>query len=566
MASKRIERRRCDAPLIVPALHPVLARVYGARGVRDADALDDALGALLHWQALGGIEQAAALLADAVRADRRIVVIGDFDADGATSAALAVGVLRAFGARHVDFLVPNRFEYGYGLTPEIVELARQRLAPDLIITVDNGVSSHAGVAAARAHGIRVIVTDHHLPGATLPDADAIVNPNLTGDPFPSKALAGVGVVFYLMLALRAALGDGPKLADWLDLVAVGTVADVVPLDRNNRILVAQGMKRIRAGRCRPGITALLRAAGKDPARACSSDIAFAVGPRLNAAGRLDDMSVGIACLLAADDAQAAALAAKLDALNVERRDIERQMHDDALRALDRLPQHPGERAPAVCLFDPSWHQGVIGIIASRVKDRLHRPVVAFARGGDGELKGSARSIAGFHVRDAFDTVAARHPQLLSKFGGHAMAAGLTLAEHDYEAFVAAFERVARERLDADALAEVLWTDGALGPDELCLDLAEALRDGGPWGQGFPEPCFDGVFEVVDRRTVGERHLKMRVQPPGERRAFDAIAFNTPADLLGRGGVPRARLVYRLDVNEWRGDRRVQLVVEHLEPF
>lgn len=565
--TRRIERRPCppgDAPTRV---HPVVARVYRARGVLDDDTLDDALERLEHWQALGSIERAAAMLADAVIADQRILIVGDFDADGATSAALAVGVLRACGATHVDFLVPNRFDYGYGLTPEIVELAAERFDPELLITVDNGVSSHAGVAAANARGMRVIVTDHHLPGATLPDAAAIVNPNLNDDAFPSKALAGVGVVFYLMLALRRELDQrghtAPRLADWLDLVALGTVADVVPLDRNNRILVAQGLKRIRAGRTRPGIAALLRVAGRDPARACAADFAFAVAPRLNAAGRLEDMSLGIACLLTDDDAEADRLAARLDALNLERRDIEREMHDEANRILERTRVDAKSAPIGVCLYEPAWHQGVIGIVAARVKEQLHRPVVAFARSGPGELKGSARSIPGFHIRDALDTVAARHPDVLKKFGGHAMAAGVSIAESDYSAFAAAFDQVARERLDGAALEQVLVTDGELSPDELCLELADALRDGGPWGQGFPEPLFDGVFELLECRTVGERHLKLSVQPPGVRRRFDAIAFNTPADagVAGR----RSRLVYRLDVNEWRGNRRVQLIVEHLEP-
>ncbi|MFN2300662.1 MAG: single-stranded-DNA-specific exonuclease RecJ [Gammaproteobacteria bacterium] len=565
MAWKRIERRAAGPVVAFPGLHPVLARVYAARGIADATEIDDALGALAHWAALGSIDRAVALLVDALGANQRILVVGDFDADGATSAALTVGVLRAFGATHVDFLVPNRFEYGYGLTPEIVALASEKFSPDLIVTVDNGVSSHAGVDAAHARGIKVLVTDHHLPGRTLPAADAIVNPNLADDGFPSKALAGVGVVFYLLLALRNALGavgEAVRLADWLDLVAVGTVADVVPLDHNNRILVAQGLKRIRAGRCRPGITALLRAAGRDPARACASDIGFGVAPRLNAAGRLEDMSVGIACLLADDAESAAGLAAQLDTLNVERRDIERQMHEQALDALQRLPAEAS--AAGVCLYEPGWHQGVVGIVASRVKEKLHRPVIAFARSGPGELKGSGRSIPGFHIRDALDTIAARDPALLQRFGGHAMAAGLSLAERDFDAFARAFDAVAAERLDAAALEQVLWTDGPLDPDELCLELADALRDGGPWGQGFPEPVFDGLFEVVERRVVGQYHLKLRVQPPGLRRVFDAIAFNTPAERLG-SGAGHARLVYRLDVNEWRGNRRVQLVVEHLEP-
>lgn len=565
---RRIERRPCPA-VRLPALHPVLARVYAARGIDDAAALDDALETLAHWNTLGGVEAAASLLADALADGRRILIVGDFDADGATSAALAVGVLRAFGAAHVDYLVPNRFEFGYGLTPEIVALAAERFTPDLLVTVDNGVSSHAGVAAAQARGMQVIVTDHHLPGRSLPAADAMVNPNLPDDAFPSKALAGVGVIFYLMMALRRELDArdwferhsiaAPRLSDWLDLVALGTVADVVPLDRNNRVLVAQGLKRIRAGRCRPGITALLERAGRDPSTAGAAAIAFAIAPRLNAAGRIEDMSSGIACLLADDAVEAGRLAARLDELNLERRGIERQMHDEALAILERL--HLGEPPVGVCLYEPDWHQGVVGIVAARVKEKLHRPVIAFARSAPGELKGSARSIPGFHIRDALDTVAARNPELLQRFGGHAMAAGLSLAEDDYAGFAAAFDAVARERLDAGTLEQVLLTDGELTADEMCLELAELVRDGGPWGQGFPEPTFDGVFDLVERRVVGERHLKLKVQPVGVKRAFDAIAFNTARD----AGGDRARMVYRLDVNEWRGNRSVQLVVEHLEP-
>ncbi len=561
--SPRIERRTVgDASALPAAIHPVLRRVYAARGVTTADALDDSLASLAHWDRLGGIEAAADRLAAAIERQDRVVVVGDFDADGATACALACSVLHAAGARTVEPLVPNRFEYGYGLTPEIVALAHERHAPGLIVTVDNGISSHAGIAAARARGVAVIVTDHHLPGVTLPDADAIVNPNLPGDAFPSKSLAGVGVVFYLMLALRDRFAGAAslRLADWLDLVAVGTVADVVTLDTNNRILVAQGLKRIRAGRCRPGLTALLRQAGRDPAEATATDIAFAVAPRLNAAGRLEDMSLGIACLLTDDAAAAAEMAARLDSINRERREIEHGMHEEALKALARLD--PGERDPVgVCLFDPGWHEGVIGILAGRVKERLHRPVVAFARTAGGGLKGSARSIPGFHIRDALDTIAARHPDLLHKFGGHAMAAGLSLAEPDLEAFRTAFDAVARERIPPVGLARVLMTDGELGADEIGLDLATLLREAGPWGQGFPEPMFDGTFEVVERRIVGERHLKMRVRPVDSRHTFDAIHFRPP-DAMLESRAQRVRLVYKLDVNEWRGKRSVQLVVEH----
>src|SRR5690606_14779814 len=551
---KHIRRRESvDAQTAFSSVvHPALAKIYLSRGIGSEEHLVNELVRLSAPNSFKGLRAAAGLIADSIEREEHILIVGDFDADGATSCALSVLALRAMGAAHVDFLVPNRCEHGYGLTPESVAVAAQR-TPDLIITVDNGISSIEGVDAANSAGIRVLITDHHLPGSALPKAAAIVNPNQPQCEFPSKCLAGVGVIFYVLSALRSELRErgwfekqnrsAPNLADFLDLVALGTVADVVPLDRNNRILVAQGLKRIRAGRARPGIRALLAVAGRDATRATASDIAFAIAPRLNAAGRLEDMTLGIECLLTDDEDRARALAQRLDQLNAERRDIEREMHDEARRILERTRL---ANAPVgVCLYEPSWHQGVIGIVAARVKEQLHRPVVAFARTGDGELKGSARSIPGFHVRDALDTVAARHPDVLKQFGGHAMAAGVSIAERDYAAFAEAFDAVARERLDVDALEQVLVTDGELTPDELCLDLADALRDGGPWGQGFPEPSFDGMFELVECRTVGERHLKLRVQPPGIRRQFDAIAFNTPADYPAGS---RARLVYRLDVN------------------
>ena len=542
-----------------PWMHPVLARVYAARGITSPEQLQDRLEQLEHWQSLGGISEAAELLKAAIGKRQKIVVIGDFDADGATASALAVRVLAQLGA-DVNFLVPNRFEYGYGLTPAIVDLACERFAPAVIMTVDNGVSSHEGVAAAKARGIRVLITDHHLAGETLPEADVILNPNLTGDAFPSKCLAGVGVVFYLLLALRQVMGADVAMSDALDLVALGTVADVVPLDRNNRILVAQGLRRIRAGRCRPGITALLREAGRDPSEATAADLAFAVAPRLNAAGRLEDMAIGIECLLSDDPVTAQRLAASLSLLNQERREIEQDMQAEAMRVVDRLPSAEGP--VGVCLFDPSWHQGVVGIVASRIKERLHRPVIAFARSGGGEIKGSARSINGFHVRDALDTVAARHPALLQKFGGHAMAAGLSLREQDYEPFAKAFDEVARERLDDTALEQRILSDGELTPAEMELALAEAIRAGGPWGQGFPEPLFDGEFNVIECRVLQTRHLKMRVQPVGSRRTFDAIAFGADQAMLD--STPnKIRILFKLDVNAWQGNRHLQLLVERM---
>jgi single-stranded-DNA-specific exonuclease len=569
--NRRIVRRAAvaipgDLP---PELPELLRRVYGARDVSSGAELDYSLGRLISPQQLGGLDAAARLLAETLDAGGRILVVGDFDADGATSCALCVRALRAMGARDVHYLVPNRFEYGYGLTPEIVAVAG-RLQPALIMTVDNGIASVAGVAAARAAGMRVLITDHHLPGETLPAADAIVNPNLPGERFPSKALAGVGVAFYVMLALRAHLRTSgwygrrgmaePNLAQWLDLVALGTVADVVPLDRNNRILVQQGLARIRAGACVPGIRALLETGGRNPARAVAADLGFAVGPRLNAAGRLDDMSLGIECLLTDDRSAAQAMAAQLDALNRDRREIESDMQAQALAALEQLALGSSCLPTGLCLYDPGWHQGVIGILAARIKERVHRPVIAFARSGADEIKGSARSIPGLHIRDALDAVAARHPALIRKFGGHAMAAGLTLAEADFAAFAAAFDAEVARHLDADALECVLVSDGTLEAADFCLDTAQALRDAGPWGQGFPEPLFDGEFAIIEQRVVGERHLKLVVRAGDAR--LDAIAFNTgpvPADCR------HARLAYRLDVNEFRGQVSPQLRVEYLEP-
>jgi len=575
-------------PLIVPRevgkeppawagqLHPVLARVYAARGVGSADELEYALRGLLPATVLAGMETAVGLLEQALEKRWRILVVGDFDADGATSTALALRALRALGGAAVDYLVPNRFEYGYGLTPEIVAVAAER-RPDLIITVDNGISSIAGVAAARERGIRVLVTDHHLPGAELPAADAIVNPNQPGDTFASKNLAGVGVIFYVMLALRAHLrGHGwfarrgiaePNLAQFLDLVALGTVADVVPLDHNNRVLVAQGLARIRSGNCCAGITALLEVAGREPRRLVASDLGFTVGPRLNAAGRLDDMSHGIECLLADAPGEARRLAGELDRLNRERREIETRMREEALAAVAAMEGEEASDRLGVTLFREDWHQGVVGLVASRIKERLHRPVIAFAPGGDGdELRGSARSVPGVHIRDLLDTIAARHPGLLIKFGGHAMAAGLSLLRPDLEAFDTAFNRELARLVSLEDLRGRIRSDGVLDASELSLDLAQRIREGGPWGQGFPEPLFHGEFEVLSQRPVGgDRHLKLQLGLPGVEQLLDAIAFNVEADLL-ESPLTRVLVVYRLDVNEYRGRRSLQLLIERLHPL
>jgi single-stranded-DNA-specific exonuclease len=563
-----------DDGTLPEAMHPILKRVYLAREVRDAEQTETSLKRLLPFSELKNIGKAVDILAESLVSQQRILVVGDYDADGATSCTLAVKVLRAFGARHVDYLVPNRFEYGYGLTPEIVEVAKTK-QPDLIITVDNGIASIAGVNAAKAANIRVIITDHHLPGETLPAADAIVNPNQPGDHFVSKHLAGVGVIFYVMAALRARLRaqdwfqvqnlPEPAMAEFLDLVALGTVADVVKLDHNNRILVAQGLARIRAGQACPGMLALLQVAGRDYQKIVSADLGFSVGPRLNAAGRLDDMSIGIECLLSRDMNSALDKARILDSFNRERRQIEQTMREQAEAHLSmQLEQSANAQLPAaICLFNPDFHEGVIGILAGRVKEQLHRPVIVFAPGGEELIKGSARSIPGLHIRDALDRIATRHPDLLSKFGGHAMAAGLTIRKADFEAFAALFVQTAAELLDDDALQRVVHSDGQLAAQEINLQLAEILRNAGPWGQGFPEPQFEGRFELVQRRVVGEHHLKMLLR--SEDKLFDAIAFRT-TDRDWPTQVAQVQLVYRLDVNEFNGQRTAQLLVEFVEPL
>jgi single-stranded-DNA-specific exonuclease len=569
-----IRRRAADisSKLQAAALPEALKRVYANRGITDPAALSLTLDQLHPPQQLKGIEEAAELLADAIEGDGRVLIIGDFDADGATSSAMAVSVLRQMGLREVAYLVPNRFEFGYGLTPEIVELAAAQM-PDLIVTVDNGISSVEGVAAAQAIGISVLVTDHHLPGAQLPTAEVIVNPNQPGCAFPSKALAGVGVMFYVLSALRAELRERrwfdsqglsePNLGDALDLVALGTVADVVPLDRNNRILVAAGLARIRSGRARPGIEALFEVAGKDYRQATSTDLGFIVGPRLNAAGRLDDMSIGIECLLAESSMEARERAETLHRLNRERRDIEQSMEHDALEQLATLELDSDALPFAMVLFDPGWHQGVIGILASRVRERVHRPTVIFAEVGEGMLKGSGRSIPGLHLRDVLDLVATRHPGLLSKFGGHAMAAGLTLAKGDLHQFTEALEAAVAETLSHVPPQAVEDSDGALGAGDLGLQLAESLSAGGPWGQHFPEPTFDGVFDVMQHRIVGEKHLKLTLAAEGAE--IGGIAFNI--DVKGWQARPLKRIhaLYRLDINEYRGERNPQLVIQSFWP-
>ncbi|WP_439861211.1 single-stranded-DNA-specific exonuclease RecJ [Pseudomonas sp. MBLB4136] len=558
-------------------LPPLLTRLYAARGVQSAAELDKGLARLLPYQQLKGIEAAVELLVQALEQRQRLLIVGDFDADGATASTVGVLGLRLLGAAQVDYLVPNRFEYGYGLTPEIVAVALER-RPQLLITVDNGISSVEGVAAAKAAGLKVLVTDHHLPGAELPAADAIVNPNQPGCAFPSKAMAGVGVMFYVLLALRARLREldwfaragvaeprpaEPNLAELLDLVALGSVADVVPLDANNRILVHQGLARIRAGRARPGLRAILEVAGRDHRRITSTDLGFILGPRLNAAGRLDDMSLGIECLLCEDEALARDMAQQLDQLNQDRKAIEQGMQREALAQLKELAL---EDLPfGLCLFEPDWHQGVIGILASRLKERYHRPTIAFADAGEGVLKGSARSVPGFHIRDALDAVAARHPGLISKFGGHAMAAGLSLPQEHFGAFAAAFDAEVRRQLVEDDLTGRLLSDGSLAVEEFHLELARALRNAGPWGQHFPEPLFHGIFQIVQQRVVGEKHLKLVLKTECGGQTLDGIAFNVDREVWPNPTVRWVELAYKLDVNEYRGQESVQLIVAHIAP-
>ena len=541
-------------------LHPLLARLYAARGVTDKAELDYELKSLLPPASLTNAPEAAQMLADAIEAEAKLLIIGDYDCDGATATAVGMRALKALGA-DVDFLLPDRFKLGYGLSPEIVDLAAQQ-APDLIITVDNGIASLEGVARAQQHGIATLITDHHLPGDSLPAADCIVNPNQPGCDFPSKNIAGVGVMFYVVLALRAELRERgffaerpePNFADLLDLVALGTVADVVKLDRNNRILVSQGLKRVRAGRMQAGVAALFKAGGRDPRKATAMDFGFILGPRLNAAGRLADMRLGVECLLTDDPARALAIAQQLDAFNRERRDIEAGMQEQALALLESAEFD--DSAAGIALFEPEWHEGVVGILASRIKDRLHRPVFAFAPGEGGLIKGSGRSIPGLHLRDALDLVAKRNPGLLVRFGGHAMAAGATLREDDFAKFRDSFAQVASELLNPADLTRTLETDGALEGGFISLETARLLENE-IWGQGFPPPLFTDEFEVEQQRVLKEKHLKLRLRKGNSQ--LDAIQFNFTSQ-PGKS----ARLVYRLAINEYMGVESPQLMVEYLE--
>ncbi|HHF3151137.1 TPA: single-stranded-DNA-specific exonuclease RecJ [Vibrio diabolicus] len=574
-----IQRRpEPDLSLLPDSIPPILKRIYINRGITDPAQLETSASGLHSYQKLGGIEQAVELLFQAIKEQKRIIVVGDFDADGATSSALSVLALRMLGSHNVDYLVPNRFEDGYGLSPEVVDQALE-LGAEMIMTVDNGVSSIEGVRYAKENGITVLVTDHHLPGQVLPDVDAMVNPNLESCHFPSKALAGVGVAFYLMMALCVHMRkhnwfaeqgmQEPKLMELIDLVALGTVADVVPLDENNRILVHQGLQRIRAGKARPGIQALIEVAKRDARRLVASDFGFALGPRINAAGRLDDMSFGVELLMCNNIHAARRMASELDGLNQTRKEIEEGMKQEAMAFCERLQFGEGSELPyGLALFQRDWHQGVIGILASRIKEKFHRPVIAFADGGEGTIKGSCRSIPGLHMRDALDFIDTQNPGLIIKFGGHAMAAGLTIKEQDFERFSRLFDEVVKKELDEAALKGVIMSDGELKPEEFSMHVAEQLRSGGPFGQAFPEPIFDGEFKVLHQKLVGEKHLKLMLEPLYKGHPtnvmIDGIAFNVDLRRWPDASVKTVRLAYKLDVNEFRGNQSLQLMIDHIE--
>lgn len=555
------------------ALHPVLQKVFSHRKVTATDEIEYSLAKLTGFDQLKGIGEAAEIIVNTIKARQKILIVGDFDADGATSTAVSLRVLKMFGHSNVSSLVPNRFNFGYGLSPELVAVACQD-KPDLLITVDNGISSIEGVAAARAAGIQVVVTDHHLAGRELPNAHAIVNPNQPACNFPSKNLAGVGVIFYVMLAVRAKLreqayfGDHlaePNMGSVLDLVALGTVADVVPLDANNRILVSQGLKRMQAGKACVGIQAILKIAGRDITRIVCSDLGFAIGPRLNAAGRLEDMSLGIECLVTDDINRATMIAEQLDELNRNRREIEQGMQQQAMKSLQYLEEAIGQsQLPyGISLYNADWHQGVIGILASRIKEKFNRPVIVFANDNEAVIKGSARSIKGLHIRDVLDRISTQHPGMIIKFGGHAMAAGLSMKKADFQTFEKTFNETVKQQADKEMLQGVIESDGELSGSEFSLPLAEAIRDAGPWGQGFVEPLFDGEFEVLDWRVVGEKHLKMELQAEDAERSISAIAFNVPSERM-RESDGYIRAAYRLDVNEFRNKKTAQLIVEYFE--
>jgi single-stranded-DNA-specific exonuclease len=562
-------RQKKDSQHLPDQLHPRLKQIYADRGIEDAAQLNRSAKALLHYDQLQGVEKAVSLLSDAIATNKKIIIVGDFDADGATSTALSIMSLRMMGSTNHDYLVPNRFDFGYGLSPEIVDVAAQQKA-EVIMTVDNGIACFAGVERAKSLGITVIVTDHHLAAESLPIADAIVNPNQPGCGFLSKNLAGVGVAFYLMLALRAELKSNgwleqqglpvPNLAELLDVVALGTVADVVPLDENNRILVHQGLQRIRSDKCRPGIQAIIDVAGRDKSRLVASDLGFVVGPRLNAAGRLDDMSLGIECLITDDPARARQIAVQLDSLNRERREIEGSMQQEAVKALEGLNIQASQLPYGLVLYQADYHQGVIGILAGRIKDKYFRPTIAFAHQDDDTLKGSARSIPGLHIRDLLEEINTRYPDIIDKFGGHAMAAGLSLPLKNLAAFEKVFQKIAQENLKDKPLAGELISDGELQAEDFTLAFAHCLKEAGPWGQGFPEPLFDGEFQLMEQRLVGSKHLKMMVKHESGL-LIDAIAFNVDLALWPNAQCSHVNIAYKLDINEFRGRTSLQLLVD-----
>lgn len=572
MSIKTIVRRQACANLSLD-VHPVLKQVFSRRDVTEPGQLDLSLGQLLPPTGLKNIDSACARLLGAIDDDQQILILGDYDTDGATASAVAMLGLRQLGAGAVDYLVPNRFDYGYGLSPEIARVAIER-KPDLVITVDNGIASEEGVALLREANIDVIITDHHLAGEKLPDANAIINPNQPGCTFASKALAGVGVMFYLLLAVRAKMRDAgrfgrdatPNLAQLLDLVALGTVADVVPLDYNNRILVAQGIARIQKGLCRPGIAALLEVVGKDPASISSTDLGFVVAPRLNAAGRLDDISMGIECLMAEDPASASELAGVLHEINIERRRIETEMQQQAIRVVEQIQLSNTEQSDTslgICLHQPDWHQGITGLVASRVKERYQQPVIAFATANDGRLTGSARSVPGLHIRDLLEAIATGHPKLIQKYGGHAMAAGLTIADSDFTDFKTCFCDAVTDHFMDNPPANIIYSDGPLEPEFFTREIAELLRNAAPWGQHFSAPLFDNEFRVLSVRVVGQQHLKLRLATPGG--VVDAIAFRQLEVGQPAPELSHIRAAFQLDINEFRGERKLQLIVEHIEP-
>ena len=572
--NKLIKRREIPVGEAVSEA-PLLDRLYRARHIKNSQELDRTLKCMLNPNKLHGIERAVELLLEAYRQQQKIIIVGDFDADGATSTALTVLALRQLGFNDVDYLLPNRFEQGYGLSIPVAEMALEK-GVQLLMTVDNGVSSFDGIAFLKEKGVRVLVTDHHLPPDTLPLADAIVNPNLNDCAFPSKSLAGVGVAFYLMLAVRAEFRNlgvfsaetQPNFTELLDLVALGTVADVVPLDQNNRILIHQGLLRIRAKRCRPGIIALAEVANRNPEQFSTADLGFSIAPRLNAAGRLDNMSLGVELLLAKDMQSARELALDLDQLNQTRKEIEAGMKLEALKICRNFTGFSNELPMGIALYQPDWHQGVLGIVSSRIKDQYHRPVIAFAQDGEGVLKGSARSIEGLHMRDVLERIYSQQPNMILKFGGHAMAAGLTIREECFDDFRRAFNQAVTDWLDEEHLQGVIWSDGELRKDEFTLATAELLKAGGPWGQAFPEPCFDGEFNILEQRAIGQNqnHLKMLVEPKRGGPLLDAVVFNIDPRLYPDLSIKQARLAYKLDINEFRGNRSVQLLVDYIEPI